>query len=919
MAQRPQSTIKGILTDSIQQTSLPGGHLVLTTSYNPDLNFATVSEADGSFIFKNIPYGRYQLKMSFLGYGTTEKTVTVREPVVDLGNLLIAEKDELLSEIEIKGEVMQSELKGDTTIYNADAFKTNPDANAEDLIRKMPGVTVQNGQVQAQGEQVRRVLVDGKEFFGNDPNMALRNLPAEVIERVQVFDQLSEQSQFTGFDDGNTTKTINIITRSNSRQGQFGKVYTGYGSDGRYQMGGNINIFNGDSRLSLIGQSNNLNNQNFSTEDLLGVTGGGGGGRRGGGGPAGGSGGRSWSGRGGGGSINDFMVGQQNGITQTHAFGMNYSDEWGSKMKITGSYFFNRSDNEARQLTNQVYFNNDQLYRDSLYANSKNYNHRLNLRLEYKLDSFNSILITPRLSIQTNRGFSDLTSATSRLGNLVNNSENVALSFLEGFNFSNELLFRHRFKKAGRTFSASINTTINPQDGENELYAANRFFLNGMVDVDSINQNGALTQKGYTYGSRLNYTEPLGKNGSVQLNYDVNYQSTDSDKKTYNFVESTQAYTDLDSVLSNQFESVYVTQRAGASYRLRSGRNFLMAALNYQWANLENQQQFPMQNQTDFQFTNLLPMAILSLRFNEQRNLRLFYRTSTNPPSISQLQNVVNNSNPLRISAGNPDLEQEYSHNLFMRYQSSNTDKSSTFFVLLGGGITNNNIANSVLIAERDTVILNDIQLRQGAQFTRPVNLDGAWNIRSFVTYGKPLSFIKTNLNFNLGLNISSIPGKLNSEISHTTNYGWSGGGTLSSNISEHGDFTLTSMPGYNIARNDLQPDLDQNYFSLSNQARLNLLTKSGWMIESALAHQFYDGLTGNFDQNFMILNMGIGKKMFKDQRGELKLTVFDLLKQNNSLQRNVTNAYLEDVQVNVLQRYFMLTFTYNLRHFKIS
>ena len=245
----------------------------------------------------NLAPGAYRLRVSFIGYQPLQTPLRVGSTALDLGVLRLVENAKQLQEVTVVGQQLRVETKGDTLQFNAGAFKTNPDATAEDLVRKLPGITVENGTVKTQGEDVKRVLIDGKPFFGDDPSLALRNLPAEVIDKIQVFDRLSDQAQFTGFDDGSGDKTINIITRPGRNNGQFGKAYAGAGSDGRYQAGANVNIFNGDRRISLLGLSNNINQQNFATQDLLGALGGsgrqgGGGGRqRGGGGPPAGGGG----------------------------------------------------------------------------------------------------------------------------------------------------------------------------------------------------------------------------------------------------------------------------------------------------------------------------------------------------------------------------------------------------------------------------------------------------------------------------------------------------------------------------------------------------------------------------------------------------------------------------------------------------
>ncbi|MEY3564675.1 MAG: hypothetical protein RJA23_845, partial [Bacteroidota bacterium] len=319
----------------------------------------TVTGADGRFEIARPFIPEVKLEITFLGYKTITKIHSFREPV-ELGELILLEDTKVLGEVLVQGVSVVGEQKGDTTSFNANAFKTQTNAQAEDLIKKMPGITMQGGQIQAQGETVQKILVDGREFFGSDPSIALRNLPADAIDRVEVLDQRSDQSRLTGFDDGNYTKTINIILRSDRKNGSFGRTYAGYGNDDRYSAGGSVNLFKEDQRISILGLFNNINQQNFSSQDLAGLSanssaGGGMGGMR--GGPGGGGGGGQW----GGGGNNNFLVGNSGGIVTTNAMGLNYSDKWGKKVNVTGSYFFNNTTNSLRQITNRETVVNESL------------------------------------------------------------------------------------------------------------------------------------------------------------------------------------------------------------------------------------------------------------------------------------------------------------------------------------------------------------------------------------------------------------------------------------------------------------------------------------------------------------------------------------------------------------------------------
>lgn len=882
---------------------------------------SVVSDHLGVFRLDGLPKGNYLLEVSYLGYQAQTKNIEITSQNLSLDPILLKEASEILDEVVIKDKIPLAVQRGDTTAFNADAFKVNPDANAEDLVQKMPGMTMENGRMKSQGEEVREVLVDGKPFFGNDPSAALRNLPAEVIDKIEVFDKKSDQSQFTGFDDGETSKTINIVTRSNMKNGQFGKVYGGGGLDvdkeALYNAGGLINYFNGDTRLSVIGQTNNINIQNFASEDLVGVMGSGGsrGGGRGGFGGGGPGGGGNWS-RGGG--SGDFLVNTQGGITTTHALGLNYSDKWGKKMEVSGSYFFNKSSNSSDKIINREYINvsdGSQYYNEFSNNSSNNLNHRFNFNMEYQIDSSNSIVFRPRLSFQQNDGISETLAETTENDAIVNQTLNQYRPDLDALNFSGSLLYRHKFAKPRRTFSVNLSNTYNDKNGESYLLSRNNYFTT-TTKSDTLDQFSDLMTDGWSISSNVDYTEPIGKNGMLMANYRISLENEDSRKETYDFAEATQDYDDFNTGLSNVFASEKTTNQAGLGYNLRKGKEMFMLRVNAQQTELSNAQTFPQELQTSRTFFNILPMAMYSYRASKTDNLRIFYRSRTNLPTIGQLQNVIDNSNPLQLTTGNPNLKQSVSHSLNMRFSKSNTEKATVLFLLLGGEYGDDYITNATYLANSGHPIFGELGIEDGAQLEAPVNLEGYWNARSLVTYGFPLKKIKSNLNLNVSSNYSRIPGQINDDINYSNNTTSGLGLVLSSNVSEKVDFTIGSNSSYIIVRNSLQTALNSQYFNQFTQVKFNWIFGKGFVFQTDFQHQFYAGLLDEDDQNYLLWNIGIGKKLFKNERGDLRLTVFDILNQNRSIQRNVTDVYIEDVETQVLQRYLMLTFTYQLRNF---
>ncbi len=906
-----------IIENADTSSTLPGVGITLSTEADSSAKSGTLTDIDGYFNIENLQPGKYTLQATYVGYTTLTRTFNIVAEDVSLGDINMAASTTTLKSVTVEAKQIRAQQLGDTSQFNANAYKTNPDANAEDLVTKMPGVTNDNGTLKVNGEEVKQILVDGKPFFGDDPSTAVKNLPAEVIDKIQVFDKLSDQSQFTGFDDGQGQKTINIVTKSGKNNGQFGKIYAGYGTDDRYIVGGNLNYFKGDTRLSLIGLSNNINQQNFASDDLLGVVGTSSGQNRGGGGSAGssGRGGGGPRGGGGGSDASNFMVGQQSGIATTNAIGLNYSDNWGKKIKVTGSYFFNSTDNNNNTTLSRRYVSTDQLYDETSYARARNQNHRANLRLEYNIDSSNSIVFTPRISLQDNKTNTTLDGVNTLPGEIINSrTNNRTSSNNTGYNLGGNLLYQHKFRKRGRTVSLNINSQMNSRDGGGTNYSFNQFAASGNTLLD---QEYDLTSKGYTISPSLNYTEPIGKKGQLQANYSPSYSKNTSDKETDNLDPASGLYTDFDTLLSNKYENTYTTQKGGLNYRFNDKKMSFMLGANAQYSVLDGQQTFPRSFTLERNFTNLLPQAMYNYRFSNGKNLRVMYRTNTSAPTISQLQNVLDNSNPLLLKTGNADLKQNYQHTLTLRYGATNSQKATNFFVFAYANYTNNYVGNATYIPTVDSQIVEGIVVKQGSQLSRPVNLDGYFNGRTFATYGFPIEAIKSNLNLNGGISYSRTPAMINDQLNLSNSYVANGGFTLGSNISENVDFALSYTGNYNIVKNTLQKQSDNTYYFQTTSLKFNWIFLKGFVFNTNLNHTLYTGLSQDFNQSFLLWNASFGYKFFKNRALEAKITVFDLLDQNRSINRTVNEVYTEDSRTNLLQRYFMLNLTYTLRSFK--
>jgi hypothetical protein len=888
--QTSSADISGRVIDSSDGAGLPGATVLMINIKDSLKSKFDVTDVDGYFKIKKAEQAFYRLNISSLGYKPSTKILRVTGVMFDLGTLALERNIELLNEIEIKGDLVPMEMKGDTIQYNAQAFKTNPDASAADLVSKIPGIVVDNTGVTSNGESIEQVLLDGKRFFGQDPLLSLNNIPAEIVNQIQVYGEQSDQSRFTGFNDGNTTKTMNVVTKEDRRNGQFGNVYGGYGTNDLYKAGFTINSFNKDQRFTVLGISNNINQQNFSNQDLAGIGGGGRGGSR-------------------SGASESIMTGTLSGITTTHSLGINYSDNWKENTKVEGSYFYNQTDNTNNQNTYRESFltNETQFYNEEKKSSAHNLNHRLNFRIDHKINENNNILLRSTSGYQDNNSLEKTIGiATNESGEVLNETRNNYSSINTAWNISNNMTYQHKFNKIGRTISVDFGGKINPIERRNSFQA---------LEVDSLIDFNTEEIRN-TLNSNITYTEPIGNTALLSASYDLKTNKRKAIKDTYLF-EGNNEEGRLIPELSSHFSSGYTTQVSSVSYANRKYGNFINASLSYQNAQLNSEQVFPETSKINTPFNNLLASVMGRFELNENTNAFLRYRTTTDEPSISQLQTVIDNTNPLFISVGNLALKQSYSHDLMLRFSTNNIDKNITFSNFTNIKNTLNYITNSTIILKSDSALQGNVIVQSGAQISQPVNLNGYWNVRNSSTLGVLISPIKTNLNTTMGLGYSRLPGLTNEikNLSNTYSADWRIG--LSSNISENFDFNIFYNAKGNRVINSIQNGKNTNYVTQTIGGKMNIILAKNYVFRSDIYHLDYNGVNQNSDTKYTLWNMSLARKFLKNNMGEMAFTVFDLLGENQSINQKVTASYLEETQTKVLQRYFMFTFTYKLRKFK--
>ena len=960
------------LIDSATNQGLPGAVIEVYPTAKPNNKSHYTSGANGFVSIPSLSNGDYTLVATFIGYKDLTKQFRVSGKDVSLGKLVITEDSHRIETVVKTVKALRTSQNGDTLSYSAGAFKVSNDADVEGLLKKMPGITISNGAVEAQGETIQKIFVDGKEFFGEDVSTAIKSLPAEAVDRIEVFNKLSDQAEFSGMDDGEGYKALNIITKEGMRQGQFGKMYAGYGyepnSDDelakghKWIVGGNVNFFQGDARVSLIGLFNNVNQQNFSFEDILGV-----------------SGANQGGGRGMRGAVGSYMVRPQNGIALVNSLGANYSDEWGRRknVKFQGSLFFNHTDTDNNSLTEKWYESPmpiGYLYQTGI-SNTINYNARFNARLDWKISRNASLMSRTSFSYQGNNPESNTEGYTHGYEfdpesedphQALSYTNSYSWSKMNAFRFFEFLQLRTKLGKPGRTLT--IDGRFNYQNNERkQKTAANdasgtpytdpnysteygNYFGEGMVWQNMANnplfysplyQYIHRPSEEYTIRANVTYNEPISQNAQVSLQYRMSYENEMNDKNTY-YTDAQYGSMERNENMSQKFQSGFWTHRIGPGFRFSKNKNTIVLNLSYQRDELNGSIVGAQGDEIKKHYNKFSYFGMANVAFNKENTMRIFLRSWSGNPSVSQLQSIFDVSNPQYISIGNKNLNPSFTHNLSMHYNLSKVDKGITFMWMFNAQMQQDYISASTWNNPNGFELPKEfgnltIPTDKSGEAYRPKevtsyeNMDGYYSLRTHVSLGLPLSFMKCNLNIKGGVNYSRIPSAiyatgegnvLENMINHVydTNYanniGYDAGVTLGSNISENIDFTVSWNGTYNQAWNTIGQTEKNNYFNHSVNGNLKWTFWKGFTLTAGVSYVQYIGFTNKYNEDYVLCNVYIGKKIFKNKRGEIQIGVNDIFDQNTSFARSTGSGYTQNAWNSCIGRYFSVQFVYNLRHF---
>lgn len=887
--------IKGSVVDSVSRVKLQSATVFLESIKDSTLITYSITDANGVFILKGNT-GQEQLNFftSFTGYKEYTKTIDFKSGrTIDLGTIELSSDVEFLDGIVVKARKAPITVKKDTLEFNAKSFNTQADATLEDVIKELPGVEVtKDGKITVNGKEVNRILVNGKEFFGDDPQVALKNLPKEIIDKIQVTDSKTEEQKLTGEEGDPNISEINITIDEDKNKGWFSRLTAGAGTMDRYSASGIVNYFKDDFRVSVLGSSNNINSPGFSFDEIYDAMG-----------NSAYSISRSSDGSFGINGIN--FGGGNNGITSSRSAGLNVANDWDETAELSGSYFFGDNDTEtATDSRTTTFLPDDVEFNTSSSRRGRNagISHRLNAELRVKFDTLTSINIEPSYSASRNENFNTSNSISSdATGNEINNVSTSSNSLSDRYDAGLRLNFYKRGKKKGNFISLNAGANQSRSESDNDFFSET--FVTGATNSEI--QDQLITQE--TDNDRWNASVRLGRRITDTWRYNINYRIEGSDQRQDRRVfnrDSNTGNATLDGLLSNDFSARNFQNRpsVGLSFRKEKFRFSVSGGLINQQLTTENSLLNDSFKRT---FNNLSANAFLSKGFGKYGNVYFNYRLDSGIPNISQLQPVEDRTNPQNIVTGNPNLDARVSHNIYMNLNRFNWEEDTGFYSGLGFTYTDNQVAR---ITTTDANLLRE---------TTFVNIDGVYNGYSYFGYTKGFKKDSRTIKLDIGMdaNLSLNKSFSNAVPFDTRNL------NLSPNIGvEYSiDDILELETEYTLSSNrsvfSIDSIPDQEF--INHTASIDLTTFWPENVTFGIRGEYnvFGNVTEEFDNDSFVLIGSLGYKFAKD-KAIVKLKAYDILNQVINTRRNISQDFVSDTTNLVLQQYFMLSLTYKFSKF---
>lgn len=904
-----KAQVKGTVVDSASKKPIDKAVIGLVVKDKPADTAYTFTNEKGEFSFDVVPATNFSVIITNSGYAPVAKFIPIKQPekTINIGTVILAERAKLMDEITVVSAPIV--IKEDTIEYRADAFKTKEGAVVEDLLKKLPGLQVdKDGNVKAHGKEVTRVKVNGKDFFGGDVKTATKELPANIVDKIQVIDDYGDQATVSGIKDGEPDKIINIELKKDKNKGFFGRATVGGGTEERYQGSFNGNYFNNGTQISMFGNSNNTNaslfnfnaggNRGMSSMMRSGMN------------AAAEVGGTGMGNMGSNMSTLTQMMdlsGSSNGISATNSFGTNYRAQWSKRVTVYGSYSYSHRNTAKEQYTSRTITQN----RNNEDLNSLNISssHRATFNIEYQIDSFNYLKITPNFSYSGSNGNSNTILDYKLLnGQQTLTGSNSTLSNSKAPNLGVSVLYNHKFRKRGRNFSATVNAGNSESNSNQNVTNLSNTYLpfstyrNTFQYIDQANNN-------YNYGVRLTYSEPINKFRTLDFSASHNLNYSRNNRQTFN-VDSLTKNRTLNNILTNDYENDFYNNRVGVSMRTTKKKYNYTLGISAQPVDLRGKSITKDSAYKPITRVNVFPIARLSYNFSRSKAININYNGTANQPSFSQLQPVADSSNPQSVVYGNPGLKPAINHNINIGFNNFNFISGKVLFTNLIFTTVKNQIVNSTVL---DAV---------GKQTSTPENVDGYYNVTGFYTFSKPYKNRRYVLTFNGTANYNHNVNMFNNSRIIGQNWILSQGVVFEFSHKEW----LELGTGVNFSLNDVAykkpanaatsslQNANSNAYTFTHYANIDVTKRL--ILKYDVDYTINNGLSSAVSQNPVLINASIEQQLFKKKNGILRLAAYDLLKQNTNISRSVSGAAIIDTRVNRLTRYFMLTFTYRLQKF---
>lgn len=890
-AQQSGVNVTGSVVEQGSDTPIEQATVRLLNVKDSAMVRGVVSARNGSFTLKNVKKGSYLLHITFIGYDPLYQPlqITGKKNPVNVGKLELSDGAIELGEAVVIGKAPEVTVRNDTVEYSADSYKVTEGSVLEDLLKKMPGVEVDSeGKITVNGKEVKKVMVDGKEFFSDDPKVASKNLPAKMIDKLQVLDKKSDMAQMTGFDDGEEETVINLTVKPGMKQGWFGNAYGGYGSKDRYEGNAMVNRFVNNDQITFMGGANNTNNMGFSDLASTMFSGmGGGGGRRGG-------------------------FGAGSGITSSGNAGLNFSKEFKpDKLTLGGNTRYSHSDNDARSKSDrQNILPGDSSSYDNSEAMSrtKSDNFGVDFRLEWKPDTMTQLIFRPSFSFShsMNDNFSDATTLDNER-DTVNTNKSSNYSESNGYNLNASIDFSRKLNNKGRVFSATLSggNSDSYSDGMNRSDIV-YFNQTDALKNSIIDQRSRYDNKGFNYRAYVSWVEPIGHNNFIQATYSISQRKQEALKNVYN-QDADGIYNVLDSAYSQSYRNNFISQRASLSFKSQRAKFNYTIGLNLDpsYSSSENFVGDTTLSKITRKVVNLSPMAQFNYMFDKRTNLRIMYNGRTSQPSMTQLQPVADISDPTNITIGNPDLNPRYTNNVFIRFQQFTPEKQRAFMIMANGSYIIN-----------DIVSYTSYNQETGVKTTTYKNVNGNYSGNVRMMLNTPLKNKKFSINSMTMASFANSNGYINEEKNTNRNLILSERGGIDFR-SSYLDLGVNGNIRYNATSNSLQKENNQNTFNYGAGGYTTIYLPLNFKIESDVNWSTNSGYGDGFKQNEVLWNASASKSFLKNNQGTLRFKIYDILQQRSNISRSITASYIQDSEYNTLGSYFMVHFIYRFSIFK--